>query len=91
MEPTREQVEELMAQPLRLGSRRMAGGGPLQMFALPTGGVGVRLDESFMSYSVARKTGSGIAMACVPGEELAQAWLARDSGAVAHAGKGESQ
>ncbi len=55
------------------------------------GAVGMRLDDSQMSYFVARKNTDGsLGMACIPDDETAQ-WLSNVAGAPAKAAVGKGQ
>ena len=70
-QPDAEDIRALQAQqPVALRSAAMAAG-PLP-YALPGGGVGVKLDESFHNYVVVTKKPNGsLLMDCVPGAEKA--------------------
>jgi hypothetical protein len=63
---------------------------PPKVLPPSTGGaVGMRLDDSQMSYFVARKNTDGsLGMACIPGDETAQ-WLSNVAGAPAKAAMGK--
>ena len=69
-EPDREQVAALEA--AMPAEHRKPPRKALSFFSLPRGGVGVRLDDQYMVYSVARRENGRIVEACVPGEDLAE-------------------
>jgi hypothetical protein len=98
---TGELVEPTAEEAAALEAAGAANAGQTGVFALqqsptvtmtsPYGGVGARLDESHMSYFVARRNADGaLGMACVPGEQAAQ-WLSKGNGASTNTsvGKGE--